>query len=518
MGIFGKKDYILGLDIGSSSVKSAGFLRTKDKLCLVDIKAIEVTKEGGQGLALKEALSGFNLKKSGIITLLDSPYSMIKRAVVPMMPDAELKEAVSLEAKNYFPFSVEDSLIDFEVTGDILESGIKKKEILAGVCPHKAIAEHLRLFNELNLKPRVIISSALAMSNLLKLKKFKEDLSVAAIDIGKSLSNLIIIRDHKLYFNREIPISGDDFTRALTSVLSTASGKLELSYAEAEKIKKEYGIPLESGSELIENKISSTQLLAMLRSALEKLANEIGRSFDFYREETGGAKVDKLILFGGSARLKNLDKFLSQELAIEVEVYDSWEGVNISKELGAYPEISRMAMAVGAGINKDEGINFLPPEMRQEVRRFVTGAALKAIFSAVVTILVIVFIGMSLNLSNLDKKISAVKSELSFLKTRFGGDQGRNLINDVLSAEPYWEDVFKEIGNCVLDDPIYLKEISAQGGVLTLKGVIASVKDQQDVFSGFIRKLEAGIFKSVKFSAMRSIADGKEFEVQMQFE
>ena len=110
-----------------------------------------------------------------------------------------------------------------------------------------------------------------------------------------------------------------------------------------------------------------------------------------------------------------------------------------------------------------------------------------------------------------------MKSELSFLNTRFGEAKERDLINTVLSEEPYWEDVFKEIGNCIPDE-ICLTQMSAQGGILTLKGTITSSKDRPDAFSGFIRELEEGIFRNIKFSAMREAAGQKEFEIQMQFE
>src|SRR3990167_4649435 len=516
-GFFSKEKYSIGLDIGASSIKLAQLKQKEGVFYLTKVKIIDFEKDKEPARILKELFSGPEAKNSKIVALLDSPYSMIKRAVVPMMPDNELKEAVSLEAKNYFPFPIEDSLVDFEVIGDIVENGVKKKEILVGVCPHKAIAERVRLFNELNLKPRAIINSALAMFNLLKFKKFKENLSVAAIDIGKILSDLIIIRNGQFCFNRKVPVSGDDFTRALTSALSTATGKIELSCAEAEKIKKEYGIPREINSELVENKISHAQLNSLLMASLEKLATEIGRSFDFYREETGGMKVDRLILFGGSAMLKGLDKFLAKELAIEVEVYNSWEGIKVSKELNDHPEISRMAMAAGAGINKAEGINFLPFEVREDLKRLMERAALKAGLSAAITILVLTFMGLRLNAANLDKKINAVKAELSFLNTRFGEAKERDLINTVLSEEPYWEDVFKEIGNCIPDE-ICLTQMSAQGGILTLKGTITSSKDRPDAFSGFIRELEEGIFRNIKFSAMREAAGQKEFEIQMQFE
>src|SRR3989338_414233 len=151
-GFFSKEKYSIGLDIGASSIKLAQFKQEEGVFSLIKVKSIDIEKDREPSRILKELFSGLEAKNSKVVALLDSPYSMLKRAIVPMMPDNELKEAVSLEAKNYFPFPIEDSLVDFEVIGDLVENGVKKKEILVGVCPHKAIAEHVRLFNELDRK------------------------------------------------------------------------------------------------------------------------------------------------------------------------------------------------------------------------------------------------------------------------------------------------------------------------------------------------------------------------------
>ena len=159
------------------------------------------------------------------------------------MPPGELKEAIRLEAKNYFPFDISDSLLDFEELGEVSEKGVKKIEILAGVSPNKVIRESLNSLTRAGLKASAFIPQAAALRNLLALRGFPPGVSMAALDIGKTLCELVIIRDRKIAFNRQIPVCGDDFTKALTAVLSSASGRLELSYAEAERIKKAYGIP-----------------------------------------------------------------------------------------------------------------------------------------------------------------------------------------------------------------------------------------------------------------------------------
>lgn len=49
---------------------------------------------------------------------------------------------------------------------------------------------------------------------------------------------------------------------------------------------------------------------------------EVRRSLEFYRGRVQGAHMDEIVLCGGTARMKNLDKFLSQELGIPVSTAD----------------------------------------------------------------------------------------------------------------------------------------------------------------------------------------------------
>lgn len=124
---FFRKDYIIGLDLGTASLKLARFLKTEDdSLFLESLKAVEIPQGQTQAEAFKKVFSDIDIKNSKIIAAINSSGTMVKRAVVPRMPPAELKEAIRLEAKNYFPFDISDSLLDFEELGETSEKGVKK--------------------------------------------------------------------------------------------------------------------------------------------------------------------------------------------------------------------------------------------------------------------------------------------------------------------------------------------------------------------------------------------------------
>lgn len=515
---FLKKEYILGLDIGSSSIKSGLFKKQQDGLYLVKLKVAEIAQEAQRALALREALSGIDVKNCETIAVFNSAQTMAKRILVPLMPYAELKEAISLESKNYFPFPVIDSLIDFQIIGEAAEKGIKKIELLLVVCPRQLMQEHLRLFTQAGIRPVRAIHSSLALYNLLRLKGLKGGLSAAALDIGKSFCDLIIVRDEKLVFSRKIPLCADDFTRAATGALFSASGKVQLTYAEAERIKKERGLIWEGGQDLIENKITPAQLFSLLRPLGEKLANEIERSFDFYREEAGVGKVDKLVLFGGGARLKGLDKFLSESLSMEVEIFSSLEGLKMKEGLAeGAAEVNRIAIAAGAGLGGASGVNLLPPEITQEMKKAVRKATLKAGLSAAATILLLIFAGMRIQLASINKKIAAAKLELSALQQRFGSPESWGLMRRIIESAPYSEDVLKEISN-VIPDQICLKEIRMEKRSLIVTGIILSLNNPEEILSRFIHSLEQGIFKNVRFAKIESGQAAKEFSLRMEVE
>lgn len=516
---FLKKKYIIGLDIGTASIKLAQFLKQDDGLSLIKVKFIEITKDRDALLSLKEICSDVDLKGSGVITLVNSKEAMVKRIVAPQMPESELRSALCLEAKNYFPVSIADSALDFEIVGDVLEKGIKKTELLAAVCPNALIREHLQMLSQAGIKPAGILHPGLALYALLRLKKLKESRNIAALTIGKTFSELIIVKDERLALNRKLPVSGDDFTKAAMSPLSSAAGRTQLTYEEAEKIKKEYGIPVQLGSQLLENKITTAQLFSLLRPVAEKLAQEIERSFDYYREEAQGERVDKLILFGGSAQLKGLAQFLSGELGIEVEIYNVLEGVNLKEGAIGDPTvvISCIAEAVGAGTADTKKINLLPSEMKQEAVDLAKKAALKAALSATLTLAILIFSGMRLQLANLDKKIKSAQFEIEALTKQFGSPRDWVLINKIIINEPYCEDLLKEISFCI-PSGICLKEMKMASGSLTLKGAILSSDKPEKLLSDFIHSLEKGIFKNVRFVKIEDRESVKEFQLQMETE
>jgi type IV pilus assembly protein PilM len=432
------------------------------------------------------------------------------------MPKSELNDAIKLTAKNYFPFSIENALLDFQILDEIVEKGVKKYQLLVATSPKETVNRYLTLLDKVNIKSSSFIPISLALQKVIENITFQKDEVNAFLELGKQFSELIIFREKQLLFSRKIPVAGEDFTKVMTGALVSDRGRTELSLEEAEKIKCEVGIPVEGESKMLNDKVSTVQILSMIRATAEQLANEIERCFDYYREEFGAGGINRLILLGGAAYLKRLREFLSQELGIEVILGNPLDGIKSETTLTVDKDQTahRLSLAIGAGLTEAKGINLLPPEIKEETKRVVKRGTLEAIAITIALILVFVYVGMRIQLGNFQKRNSVAKLELSSLQPQLKQAEDQNLSNIILKDEPYWEDVFKELSNIIPSD-IYLSELSMENKNIKMRGLAVS-KDSEESVSKFILALEKGIFKNVNLVTSKKLEDktGNEFELR----
>lgn len=515
-----QKNSLVGLDFGASSLKLVHLLKRDSGLALAkaDIREYsrpedEAARSAETFAFLKEMLNGIDVRKAQFAVCVNSDRTAMRVVTVPPMPPEELKEAIRLEAKNYFPFPVEDAVLDFEVLGETFEEGIKKIRVIVVTTPKAVVDNVISLFKKAGLKPSALIPVPYAFYKLFQFSaKAKEDKTQCLVDVGYSCTECLLMKGSHLMFSRKIPVSGKDFTKALTGVLATEQGKTQLSLDEAERIKREVGIPHEGESKTINNKISSIQILSMLRAPLEHLAGEIDRSFGYYREENSSDEIQSLLLSGRGAALKGFSRFLSQELGVEVKVDLPLPELKTDAGMHFFaPAIGAASLAGGAG---RAGINLLPLEIKEETKQTMKRAALKSAVAVVALALIFIYAGLRLQFSNYKKRIDVARLELSSLRFDLARAEEKSLAMRLLAGEPYWEDVFVDLSN-IVGGPILLTGWRKEGEKMILRGTITA-QEKEGFLSFLISNLEQAVFNSVKLVTARETPDksGTVFELE----
>jgi len=500
-----KKDRLIGLDIGSSSIKLAELAYQQGKLVPLKLKLQKIDshkdKQDGQLDALKSLFRDINTKEAKINVVINCSQSCTKISVIPFMPKSEILQALKWEMRNFISFSIDQAVMDYEILQEIVEGGVKKLKVAVACCPQETVDRYLDLLSLAGIGPSLFTQHGFALKNVITNLYSEENKTVAFLDIGYTFSELVVFQDRELAFSRKLPLAGQDFTQEMTQALASEHGKTELTLEDAESIKKKYGILGSDDSQMLDDKISSVQLISLLRPNLEKLVTEIERSFAFYREKEQGAPVELLLLLGGGSNLKNLTKNLSESLRIPVQLGNPVAAFPLSGPslVNDEPEtVHSFASALGAALASPDDINLLPIEIKQQTKLLIKRSSIKALITAVVVILVLLYAGMSLRLGIYNKRIAAAELELRALSARTEEVPNQVFLQSILNQRTYYNDVLKEISN-LIPEQICLTEINAQQNILTLKGQIKSPSlIREQVLTGFMRSLEKGIFKKVK--------------------
>lgn len=348
--LFHRKNDIIGLDIGSNSIKLIQLnddngSYTLSKFGIVPL-APEMIVEGTimDSVRCVEALQ--NLLKDQSISTKNSVISLsghsviVKKVSLPQMTEDELAESIKWEAEQYIPFDINDVNMDFQILNTFVDTdGKPQMNVLLAAVKKDKLTEYTSLIIEAGLKPVIVDIDSFALENMYGINyEIKEGETVALINIGASLTNINILKDGLFVFTRDVSIGGNKYTEAIQKDLG-------LSYDDAEKIKQ--GENVEGGD--------SSALESVIENVSTEIASEITRSFGYFKTASGNENIDKVILSGGSSKVKNLDSFLHERLEVPVEIVNPFRKINIPSEfdINYIKDVAPIAaVVVGLGIRR----------------------------------------------------------------------------------------------------------------------------------------------------------------------
>jgi type IV pilus assembly protein PilM len=400
---------IIGLDIGSHSIKLVGFKMTSKGpfLTCLGMREIPPNKDKEDvkiaSDTLRSLVSEVGLKTKKVRLTVTGSGVQVKRISVPSLPKAELKEAVRWEMKNYLPFPVETAEIVFHVLNEYMDDNVKRLDLMVVACPKQLIDRTLSIAERAGLQPIHLDVAPFALWNtLLVWDQLRKEKTVALIDLGAEKTGIYIFKDRILQFSREAAPAGADITRAIMEGIG-AEGKPEIIYERAEGLKQEMGIPSES-------KISF-----FVRPVLERLSAEIERSLDYYKSQFNEERIDRILLTGGGANLKNIVSYLAGELRLPMEHFNPLSdilfdpkriGTQFLNQIG-----SLFSIAVGVAFPEPKRIELLPAK-----ESFLSKVqALKSIPALATGIVLFIFLGIALYMNG---QVNALQKEINMKKAK----------------------------------------------------------------------------------------------------
>lgn len=340
----GKTRQLVGLDIGSSSIKAVELRATKQGFELVGFGleplAQDTVVDGAimdapqVAAAISKIFDFQKIKTKNVATSVSGHSVIVKRVTLPLMTEEELYDRIPSEASQHIPFDIADVNLSYQ----LLESMDSQMDVLLVAVKKDKILNHTNVLAQAGKTPVVVDIDAFALQNCFEVN-YEPDAgqTVALLNVGASVMNINIVRGGIPLFTRDVSVGGNQYTDALQK-------ELDLNFDDAERLKK--------GEQIAS--VSDEQRQQILRSVSDILTLEIQKTFDFFRATASGENIQRICVAGGTARVPGLVDLLREEFAMPVEEMYPFRKVVINPSRHNEDQIRelapRLAIAVGLAL------------------------------------------------------------------------------------------------------------------------------------------------------------------------
>ena len=348
--LFNPRTEAAGLEIGTSALKvvelSSGTPPSLSTLATRPmppglVQDDQVVDAPGLAEEIKALFEEAGITQRFVVTAVSNRQAITRNIQVPKMTLAELDEAIKWEAERYIPFPIDEVVLDYYVLDnpdDIEEGG--QLEVVIAAARLDMVTQQVDYLRLAGLEPVVVDVKPFSLLRSLRGSLLGEHLNKTTLtgtgyteageigvvlEIAASNTTITLVRGERVLMNRNIGVSGDDFTAAVQRSFG-------LDFDSAEEVKLDYGtatIPTEDEEELLNfdvkrEQYSPNRVYEALRPVLVDLTTEIRRSLEFFRVQAGDANINRVFITGGGAKLRGLPEAIGDALGFRVELGDPW--------------------------------------------------------------------------------------------------------------------------------------------------------------------------------------------------
>ncbi len=310
--LFAKKNHLVGLDIGSRTIKVAEITGLNKggsfkAFGLIDIPpgliedgAIKEPEKVAE--FIRELFSTYKIKEHNVATSIGGYSVIVKKIDVQTISEEQLQENIHLEAEQYIPYDINDVYLDFHIIGEN-ENNANLTSVLLTAAKKEMVDDYAGVIDMAGLTPCVVDVDAFALQNIFEFTHGGGDENVALIDIGSSKTSLNILKNNQSLFMRDVSLGCAQINHKIASMA-------DCSPEEAEEIK------LTGKSDTL----SSEQIKEIISTIVADWCQEIRRALDFFYSTYPDDQIKRIVLSGGGANIKEFRELLGVETSAEVEV------------------------------------------------------------------------------------------------------------------------------------------------------------------------------------------------------
>ena len=347
----------VGLDIGSTSVRAAEVSVASAPPAVVRAAQVPLPAgavEGGEvqspaqvADALRELWKRGGFKTKQVTTGVGNQRVVVRELVVPSLPEKELRQALPFQVQEMIPIPVDQAVLDFDILEELEQEGRSMARILVAAAQRQMIDQHIEAVLAARLEPIGVdlipfaLVRAVGTVDGMGLEQAEAG-GEAIVGIGADVSNIVVHERGLPRFVRILPSGGADITKAVSTALN-------VSEEEAEQLKR--GSTPDEGP-------APPMAEEIVRQRAAALVDEIRSSLDFYKTQSPGSQVTKVLVTGGGSKIAGLEDLMTRRLGIATEKARLFDKVALQVKLSDEERDEAeplLAVAVGLALPSETG-------------------------------------------------------------------------------------------------------------------------------------------------------------------
>jgi type IV pilus assembly protein PilM len=296
-----------GIDIGNRALKAIKLVREGEGIRVEEFEIIEhetVLSNAGDNREslVQSALAKFKQAHPGrshAAISVSGQSSFARFIKLPPVEKKKIPEIVRFEAIQQIPFPLDE----VEWTYQLFEQP-DSPEVEVGIFAMRRdlVNQHIANFTAVDIDVEAVQTSPLAVYNAIQ-HDGRINGTTMIMDLGAENADLIIAEGESIWL-RSVPIGGNNFTDVLAK-------QFKLNFQKAEELKRDAATSK-----------YARQIFQAMRPVFADLVAEVQRSIGFYASVHRDSRIKKIIALGGAFRLPGLQKYLHQNLQLDVERFD----------------------------------------------------------------------------------------------------------------------------------------------------------------------------------------------------
>jgi len=319
------KKEVIGLDIGSSSVKLVQLDKNTDGYTVKVASLKEISSIGEENSNTKNANTVKAIQECGNDVA-------IRNFKFPKLPNDEIESAVLLEADQVCPFDVGRSAVDYQ----LIPNGDDSVRGVLAVATNELIESKKQLLQNASLENVLMDVDGFALLNCLQESRKGEDISgLAILNMGSSYCNFAMVDEKGMPFIRDIPFAGEEVI---------------------EKIAADNGVTKQEVKDSLFNskthRSPDSRFVNSLEEASGQLIESINKTLQYYSAEKKTSVLDKVLVCGGFSLAEGFVEMLDNRLTTAAELWNPFEELtyDVDSSIADVLKTKGSALAVATGL------------------------------------------------------------------------------------------------------------------------------------------------------------------------